>query len=148
MENNTLFSSFSSIFLATSAANNCEKKAVIQSAASASSARARCASNRLDHGLKFYVIRGGCASSRLISEFSDSAKLRTLSAPSGAQMLVSGAWAPETSIYKISDLLPKSQKFQNGFVDPPSPVFVTAKPFFAIFGSARGQIFGKRPKKS
>ena len=30
-----------------------------------------CASSRLEHGLKFYVIRGGCASSRLISEFSD-----------------------------------------------------------------------------
>ena len=31
-----------------------------------------CASSRLDHGLKFYGIRRGCASSRLISEFSDS----------------------------------------------------------------------------
>ena len=28
----------------------------------------------LDHGLKFYVIQGGCASSRLISEFSDCEK--------------------------------------------------------------------------
>ena len=61
-----------------------------------------------------------------------------------------GFWrpqAPETSIYKISDLLPKSQKIQNGSVDHPSPVFVTAKPFFAIFGPARGQIYGKTAKK-
>ena len=57
-------------FLAPSAAKNCEKKAVIQSAASAASTRGGCASSRLDHGSKFYVIRGGCASSRLISEFS------------------------------------------------------------------------------
>ena len=28
-----------------------------------------CASSRLDHGLKFYVIRGGCASSRLVHGF-------------------------------------------------------------------------------
>ena len=53
-------------FLAASAAKNCEKKAVIQSAASAASAKGGCASSRLDHGLKFYVTRGGCASSRLI----------------------------------------------------------------------------------
>ena len=58
-------------FLAASAAKNCEKKAVIQSAASAASAEGGCASSRLDHGLKFYVTRGGCASSRLISGFSD-----------------------------------------------------------------------------
>ena len=43
-------------FLAASAAKNCEKNAVIQSAASAASARGGCASSRLDHGLKFYVI--------------------------------------------------------------------------------------------
>ena len=67
------FSDFddSLLFLAASAAKNCEKKAVIQSAASTASAKGGCASSRLDHGLKFYVIRGGCASSRLISEFSD-----------------------------------------------------------------------------
>ena len=62
-------------FLAASAAKNCEnkplKKAVIQSAASAASAKGSCASSRLDHGLKFYASRGGCASSRLINEFSD-----------------------------------------------------------------------------
>ena len=58
-------------FLAASAAKNCEKKAVIQSAASAASAKGGCAGSRLDHGLKFKVIRGGCASSRLISGFSD-----------------------------------------------------------------------------
>ena len=44
---------------------------MIQSAASAASAKGGCASSRLDHGLKFFVIRGGCASSQLISEFSD-----------------------------------------------------------------------------
>ena len=54
---------------------NCEKIAVIKSAASAASAQGGCASTRLDHGLKFYVIRGGCASSRLISEFSDSGQV-------------------------------------------------------------------------
>ena len=58
-------------FLAASAAKNCEKKAVIKSAASAASAKGGCASSRLDHGLKFHVIPGGCASSRLISELSD-----------------------------------------------------------------------------
>ena len=46
---------------------------VIQSAASAASAKGGCASSRLDRGLKFYVIQGGCASSRLIHEFSDCA---------------------------------------------------------------------------
>ena len=59
-------------FLAAIAANNCEKKAVIKSAASAASTRGGCASGRLDHSLKFHVIRGGCASSQLISESSDS----------------------------------------------------------------------------
>ena len=54
------------IFLAASAANNSEKIAMIQSAASAASAKGGCTSSRLDHGLKFYVIQGGCASSRLI----------------------------------------------------------------------------------
>ena len=44
---------------------------MIRSATSAASARGGCASSHLDHGLKFYVIQGGCASSRLISEFSD-----------------------------------------------------------------------------
>ena len=58
-------------FLAASAAKNYEKKAVIQSAASAASTQGGCASSRLDHGLKFYVIPGGCAGSRLISEFLD-----------------------------------------------------------------------------
>ena len=58
-------------FLAASAAKNCEKIAVIQSAASAAFAQGGCASSRLDHGLKFYVIPGGCASSRLINGFSD-----------------------------------------------------------------------------
>ena len=58
-------------FLAASAAKNCEKIAVIKSAASEASAKGGCASSRLDHGLKFYVIPGGCASSRLISEFSE-----------------------------------------------------------------------------
>ena len=57
-------------FLAASAAKNCEKKAVIQSAASAASARGGCTSSRLVHGLKFWLIWGGCASSRLISRFS------------------------------------------------------------------------------
>ena len=45
------------------------KMAVIQSAASAASARGGCASSQLDHGLKFYGIQGGCASSQLISGF-------------------------------------------------------------------------------
>ena len=58
-------------FLATSAAKNCTKKIMIKSAASAASAKGDCASSRLDHGLKFYVNQGGCAGSRLISEFSD-----------------------------------------------------------------------------
>ena len=50
--------------------NNCRNKHdVINSAASAASARGGCASSRLDHGLEFYVIRGGRASSRLIPEF-------------------------------------------------------------------------------
>ena len=40
-------------FLAASAAKNCEKKAVIQSAASAASAKGGCVSSLLDHGLKF-----------------------------------------------------------------------------------------------
>ena len=48
-----------------------KKIAVIQSAADAASAKGGCASSRLDQGLKFYVNRGGYASSRLISEFSD-----------------------------------------------------------------------------
>ena len=48
-----------------------KKKTVIQSAASAASAKGGCASSRLDHGLQFYVIREGCASSRLINELSD-----------------------------------------------------------------------------
>ena len=68
---------FFDYFLAASAANNCEKEAVIQSAASAASTQGGCASSRLDHGLKFYVIRGGCASSGLISEFSDCAVAKT-----------------------------------------------------------------------
>ena len=54
------------LFLAASAAKNCKKQAVIQSAASPASARGGCASSRLDHGLKFCVIQEGCA-----SEFSD-----------------------------------------------------------------------------
>ena len=58
--------------LAASAAKNYEKVAVIKSAASAASAKGGCAGSRPDHGLKFYVIWGGCASSRLISGFSDS----------------------------------------------------------------------------
>ena len=37
----------------------------------------------------------------------------------------------------------KSQKFRNGFVDGPEPIFEAAKPFRAIFGPARGQIFQK-----
>ena len=53
-------------FLAASAANNCGKEAVIESAAGAASAEGGCARSRLDHGLKFHVIPGGCASSRLI----------------------------------------------------------------------------------
>ena len=44
-------------FLAASAANNYEKQAVIKSAASAASAQGSCVSSRLDHGLKFYLIR-------------------------------------------------------------------------------------------
>ena len=56
-------------FLAASGAKTCENKAVFNSAASAASAKGGCASGRLDHGLKFHVIQGGCASSRLISEF-------------------------------------------------------------------------------
>ena len=63
--------SFFTIFLGASAPKNCAKKAAIQSAASAASAKGGCASSRLDHGLKFYVTRGGCASSRLIHRFSD-----------------------------------------------------------------------------
>ena len=58
-------------FLAASTAQNYEKMAVIQSAASAASTQGGCARSRLDRGLKFYVIWGGCASSRLISGFSD-----------------------------------------------------------------------------
>ena len=65
------FLRFFTIFLAASAAKNCKKRAVIQSAASAASAQGGCASSRLDHGLKFYEIRGGCTSSRLINGFSD-----------------------------------------------------------------------------
>ena len=34
--------------------------------------RGGCARSRLDHGLNVYVIREGCASSRLMNEFSDS----------------------------------------------------------------------------
>ena len=60
-------------FLAASAAKKCDKKAVIKSAASAASAKGGCASSQLDDGLKFYVNQGGCASSRLIHEFLDSA---------------------------------------------------------------------------
>ena len=55
-----------------------KEKAVIQSAASAASAKGGCASNRLDNGLKFYVIQEGCASSRLISEFSDCEQLTAI----------------------------------------------------------------------
>ena len=62
-------------YLAARAAKYCKKKAVIQSAASAASAQGGCASSRLDHGLKFYVVRGGCASSRLIHGFSDCVKI-------------------------------------------------------------------------
>ena len=40
---------------------------MIKSAASAASTRGGCASSRLDHGWKFYVIWGGCASSWLIT---------------------------------------------------------------------------------
>ena len=63
-------------FLVASAAKKCEKKQkknVIQSAAIARprSAKGGCASSRLDHGFKFYVSPRGCASSRLISDFSD-----------------------------------------------------------------------------
>ena len=58
-------------FWAASAAKNCKKNAVIQSAASAASENGGCARSRLDHGFEFYVIQGGCASSRLISGFSD-----------------------------------------------------------------------------
>ena len=68
-----IFHSFFSIVLGASAANNCKNIGVIQSAASAASARGGCASSRLDHGLKFHSIWGGCASasSRLFHEFSD-----------------------------------------------------------------------------
>ena len=52
-------------------------KAVIKSAASAASGKGGCTRSRLDHGLKFYGIQGGCARSRLISEFSDCAKSLT-----------------------------------------------------------------------
>ena len=59
-------------FLAASETKNCEKEAVIKSAASAASTQGGCASSRLDHGSKFYVIRGGCASSQKIVKMSDS----------------------------------------------------------------------------
>ena len=48
------------------------KKNVIKSASSAASPAGGCASSRLDHGLKFYVIRRGCASSQIFTELSDS----------------------------------------------------------------------------
>ena len=44
---------------------------MIQSTASAAAAKGGCASSRLDHGLKCYVIPEGCTSSRLIHGFSD-----------------------------------------------------------------------------
>ena len=43
---------------------------MIKSAASLAFAKVGCASSRLDHGFKFYIVRRGCASGRLISEFS------------------------------------------------------------------------------
>ena len=55
-----------------------QKKAVIQSAASAASTKGGCASSRLDHGLNFYVFQGGFASSRLISEFSDCGRTESM----------------------------------------------------------------------
>ena len=45
---------------------------MIQSAARAASTQGGCSSSRLDHGLKFYIIHGGCASSRPNGEFWDS----------------------------------------------------------------------------
>ena len=47
-------------------------RAVIQSAASAASVQGGCASSRLDRGLKFYVIRGGCSSALAADLFTDS----------------------------------------------------------------------------
>ena len=49
-------------------------------AASAASPQGGCASSRLDHGLKFYLIRGGCASSGLI--FTDSRTVANQDLPS------------------------------------------------------------------
>ena len=43
-----------------------QKEAVIKSAASAASLQGGCISGRLDHGLKFYIIQGACASRRLL----------------------------------------------------------------------------------
>ena len=39
-------------------------------------------------------------------------------------------------------------RIQNGFVDPPLASFCNGPPFFAIFGPARGQIFGKNAEKT
>ena len=43
--------------------------------------------------------------------------------------------------------LPKSQKFQNGFVDRPSPVFVTANPFSRYLAPLGAKYIEKMPKK-
>ena len=75
-------------------------QAVIKSAASAASLRGGRASGRLDHGLFFAFF--GRASGQKITKNSQNLGLCLQK------------W-----------VLSKSQKFQNGFVDPPSPVFAT-----------------------
>ena len=42
---------------------------------------------------------------------------------------------------------PKSQKFQNGFVDQPSPVFVTVDPFVQYLAPLGAKYIEKMPKK-
>ena len=53
----------------------------------------------------------------------------------------------EPKITKIR-VWPKSQKFQNGFVDPPSPVFATTHPFSRYLAPLGAKYLEKRPKKS
>ena len=101
-----------------------------------------CASSRLDHGLKFYGIRGGCASSRLINGSPN---------PNNSKKCSKNNQKMRKIMRKTRQNHPNPGLTQKSKVPKwvcRSTLASNGPPFFAIFGPARGQVFEKRPKKS
>ena len=66
-------------------------------------------------------------------------------APSGAQMLVSGALRRQKPAFP--KLAAQKSKVRNFFCRSPLASACNGPPFFAIFGPARGHIFGRKAEK-